>query len=206
MLELDGNTGVSLLQDNTVSTNKIVDSAVTAAKLATATAGAAAPQRMMLTAAKSASGTAVDFSPADGTGIPSWAKKVSVLLNNVSTNGTSVVEVRIGTSSGIESTGYSSNLNIINTSTVGSIFSATGIPTVTDGLATYSRSGSVVLALQDSANNVWVYSGLVTYNPSATGFPAGRKNLAGQLDRIRITAVNGTDTFDAGSVSLLIEG
>ena len=158
-------------------------------------------QRSLTAAVATTSGTAIDF-----TGIPSWAKKVSVLLNNVSTNGTSVVEVRIGTSSGIESTGYSSNLNIINTSTVGSIFSATGIPTVTDGLATYSRSGSVVLALQDSANNVWVYSGLVTYNPSVTGFPAGRKNLAGQLDRIRITTVNGTDTFDAGSVSLLIEG
>jgi hypothetical protein len=30
--------------------------------------------------------------------------------------------------------------------------------------------------------------------------------LSGTLDRVRITTVNGTDTFDAGSVNILYEG
>jgi hypothetical protein len=34
----------------------------------------------------------------------------------------------------------------------------------------------------------------------------GSKTLTGTLTRIRITTVNGTDTFDAGSVNILYEG
>lgn len=35
---------------------------------------------------------------------------------------------------------------------------------------------------------------------------AGHKALAGTLDSIRLTTVNGTDTFDAGAVNILYEG
>jgi len=31
-------------------------------------------------------------------------------------------------------------------------------------------------------------------------------SLSGTLDRVRITTVNGTDTFDAGSINILYEG
>jgi hypothetical protein len=34
---------------------------------------------------------------------------------------------------------------------------------------------------------------------------AGAVTLAGVLDRVRITTVGGTDTFDAGSINLLWE-
>ena len=30
--------------------------------------------------------------------------------------------------------------------------------------------------------------------------------LSSTLDRIRITTVNGTDTFDAGTINILVEG
>jgi hypothetical protein len=33
----------------------------------------------------------------------------------------------------------------------------------------------------------------------------GGVTLSGTLDRLRITTVNGTDTFDAGSVNILYE-
>ena len=35
---------------------------------------------------------------------------------------------------------------------------------------------------------------------------SGSKTLSDTLDRIRITTVNGTNTFDAGSVNILLEG
>jgi hypothetical protein len=35
---------------------------------------------------------------------------------------------------------------------------------------------------------------------------AGAVTLSGTLDRVRITTVNGTDTFDAGSINILYEG
>lgn len=37
-------------------------------------------------------------------------------------------------------------------------------------------------------------------------FSAGAVTLSGTLDRVRITTVNGTDTFDAGSINILYEG
>jgi hypothetical protein len=34
---------------------------------------------------------------------------------------------------------------------------------------------------------------------------AGVKSLSSTLDRVRITTVNGTDTFDAGTINILYE-
>jgi len=34
---------------------------------------------------------------------------------------------------------------------------------------------------------------------------AGSISLGGTLDRVRITTVNGTDTFDAGTINILYE-
>jgi hypothetical protein len=34
----------------------------------------------------------------------------------------------------------------------------------------------------------------------------GSKSLSAALDRVRLTTVNGTDTFDAGSVNIMYEG
>ena len=45
-------------------------------------------------------------------------------------------------------------------------------------------------------------------DPAATGrYTAlgGAKALAGTLNMVRITTVNGTDTFDAGSINILYE-
>jgi len=39
----------------------------------------------------------------------------------------------------------------------------------------------------------------------AASYSAGSKALSDTLDRVRITTINGTDTFDAGSINLLWE-
>jgi hypothetical protein len=38
-----------------------------------------------------------------------------------------------------------------------------------------------------------------------SSYLAGFIALGGTLDRVRITTVNGTDTFDAGSINILYE-
>ena len=50
-----------------------------------------------------------------------------------------------------------------------------------------------------------------TYNLQDSGNIAallggGIKTLSTALDRVRITTVNGTDTFDAGSINIMYEG
>lgn len=143
------------------------------------------------TAQNTTSGTAIDF-----TGIPSWAKRVTVMFNGVSVSGTADLLIQIGTSSGIESTGY------LAVSDVSAFTAAFGIRTQN---AAFAVKGAMVITTLGS--NVWVMT-TNTYLDSGTTARngSGSKTLGGTLDRVRITTSNGTDTFDAGSVNIMYEG
>lgn len=55
--------------------------------------------------------------------------------------------------------------------------------------------------------NTWVANH--TLNNSGANvaiFGGGTCTLSGTLDRVRITTVNGADTFDAGSINISYEG
>ena len=146
--------------------------------------------------AVSASGTSVDF-----TGIPSWVKRITVMFQGVSTSGTSAIQVQLGDSGGIENTGYLSSSSTAG-GTVTAITSGFAICTPA---ATSVVSGHCVLTLIDAANT-WVQTSLVKSATNTMAYSAGDKATSTTLDRVRITTVNGTDTFDAGSVNILYEG
>lgn len=152
------------------------------------------------TSVNSTSGTAIDF-----TGIPSWVKKITVMFNGVSTNGASNTVIRIGSSGGIETTGYAGNcVNIGSTAATYSNL-LTGFETVQTGGATVVQQGQIVIS--NLSGNIWVANGLVGRTDNTFfGMVAGSKTLSGVLDRIRITTVNGTDTFDAGQINIMYEG
>jgi hypothetical protein len=144
------------------------------------------------------SGTSKDF-----TGIPSWAKKITIMFNRVSTNGSSNIGIQIGAGS-VETTGYISNLGGIN-NTPGYFSGGTSLLIVWFNPTTTSlMTGHVTLTLVSS--NLWLHSGVLDNGITAMGVVAGSKTISGTLDRLRITTVNGTDTFDNGSVNILIEG
>jgi hypothetical protein len=155
--------------------------------------------RMVLETAKaSTSGTSVDF-----TGIPSWVKKITVMFQGVSTNGTSDFLIQLGDSGGIETTGYLGASSAIG-ATVASTNYTAGFGSAQNNAANLTH-GSFVITLFES--NTWTIAGLVARsNFAGTITTAGSKTLSDTLDRIRITTSNGTDTFDAGSVNLLLEG
>ena len=145
------------------------------------------------TAQASTSGTSIDF-----TGIPAGVKRITVMFNGVSTNGTSQVEVRIGSGS-VVSTGYASY-----GSTNGSnISSTTGFVTTYTMSAAYSIIGKMEICLV--SGTTYVSGSVLTLNPLNATSGAGNVTLTGVLDRVRITTVNGTDTFDAGSINILWE-
>jgi hypothetical protein len=152
------------------------------------------------TSVASTSGISIDF-----TGIPNWVKRVTVMFNGVSTNGTSGVEVRLGTSGGLQASGYNCVASSISgTNTTNTASSATGAIVVGSSAAA-SRVGSIVFNLLGS--NAWSFSGVTSdLGVSATAHAAGLVSLSGALDRLRLTTVNGTDTFDGGSVNILYEG
>jgi len=152
------------------------------------------------TAVASTSGTSIDF-----TGIPSWVKRITVMFNGVSTNGTSNILFQLGTSSGIDVTGYLGSVTRFGVSALGSAFSSAGFP-LNLNAATEVYAGAITFSLIGS--NAWAASGNFGASNGATYIfvCGGSKTLAGTLDRIRITTVNGTDTFDAGSINILYEG
>lgn len=150
------------------------------------------------TAVATTSGTAVDF-----TGIPSWAKRITVALKGVSSNGSSIITVRLGTSGGVEATGYEGA--VANQGASGSYSNlSTGFACTQTAAAVNAISG--LLTIVHMGGNTWLCSGMVGYTNTAFLTPvAGAKSLAGVLDRIRLTTESGADTFDAGSVNILYE-
>jgi len=153
------------------------------------------------TAQASTSGTSIDF-----TGIPSWVKRITIMYSGVSTNGSSNWLVQLGDSGGIENTGYLGVGTFLGATVAGSNYTA-GFGFSVGG-AGHILHGSAVLTLLSSSTNSWTCMGSLGGTGTAAGFiysTAGAKSLSGTLDRVRLTTVNGTDTFDAGSVNILYE-
>lgn len=146
------------------------------------------------TAQNSTSGTSIDF-----TGIPSWVKRVTVMFNGVSTSGTSNLLVQLGSGS-IQSTGYTSRATTaggtLATSTAGFLISSVLA-------ASDTVFGSCILNVV--TGNTFVGNSFVSLNATQTGASGSGVSLSGAIDRVRITTVNGTDTFDAGSINILYE-
>lgn len=148
------------------------------------------------TAVATTSGTS-----ADALTIPSWVKKITVMLSGVSTNGTSDLQIQLGDSGGVETTGYVSACGAPSTALAASSSTA-GLILTTNTTAADTWQGSVVISLLGS--NTWTAIGSIT-NGATVRSSAGSKTLSATLDRIRLTTVNGTDAFDAGSVSIMYE-
>ena len=149
----------------------------------------------------SASGTSVDF-----TSIPSWVKRITVMLSGVSTNGSSIMLLQLGDSGGVETTGYSGSTQYAASYVAFSSYAGVPLDTASTVAAGTVRSGSIVFTLLDASTNLWsVFGGLGLTTATALILPAGTKALSATLDRVRITTVNGTDTFDAGSINILYE-
>jgi hypothetical protein len=208
----------SAIADGSVSTAKIVDGNVTNAKLASdidaskLTTGtlpiariadaAVTPAKLsqpltLATAQATTSGTSIDF-----TGIPSWAKRVTVMFDKVSANGSSFFLVQLGDSGGFETSGYESFLTAAAT-TVGTDNTTAGFR-AGGGNAARSYRGIIQVCLL--SGNTWVASGTLNDWAANNAYVSGSKTLSDTLTQVRLTTVNGTDTFDAGSVNIMYEG
>jgi hypothetical protein len=154
------------------------------------------------TVVASTSGTSIDF-----TGIPATAKRITVMFSGVSTNGGSAKQIQIGDSGGVETTGYISSGAYFNTG--GSFANAelTSGFIVNSVVASDAIAGSFIISCLSASTNTWTFNGSAATGNSATALllSGGAKSLSATLDRIRITSVNGTDTFDAGSINILYE-
>ncbi len=152
------------------------------------------------TVVASTSGTSIDF-----TSIPSYVKRITVMFDGVSLNGVSHLLVQIGDSGGIETTSYKAQSTISNTGSA-TLNSVAGFP-IYASEAAFTQNGNLIINTLGS--NTWTATGtnaMIGGSANSMNMTGGSKTLSGTLDRIRITTVNGTDTFDAGSINILLEG
>ena len=153
------------------------------------------------TAVASTSGVAIDF-----TGIPSWVKRVTVMFQGVSTSGTSQLLIRLGTGSGptYVTTGYIGYTFNTSSNAVAGTSVTSGVPISNSPASAGNYSGMATIATLGS--NAWVATSyLGGDNTQGTG-GGGSISLGAVLTAVRITTVNGSDTFDAGSINILWEG
>ena len=179
------------------------DAAIAGSKLAdTSVAPAKLSQPLTFETAKATtSGISIEF-----TGIPSWAKRITVTLNGVSTSGGSVLLAQLGTSDGMTIAGYTGLGTYSGTSANISVASTAGIPIGGNSTNAQLRIGTI--SFHNHNANVWVASYAIgmTDGTPYSGHGGGSVALAGTLDRLRIVASNGTDTFDSGSINISYEG
>ena len=206
---LGGNDGAMTLRVGPAG-SKINGLAISAAGVVTAQGNVVAPgfqgrltaggSLTLGTAVNSTSGTSIDF-----TGIPSWARRITVMFAGVSTSGTSNYLLQIGAGS-LDVSGYISTSGILVTTSYASGSSTAGFLLTGSGPeAAALHSGVSVITLL--GGNTYTHFGNLGAILNSRSFSnSGSKTLGGTLDRIRITTANGTDTFDAGSVNILYEG
>lgn len=152
------------------------------------------------TAQASTSGVAIDY-----TGIPSWAKRVHINFAGFSTSGTSVPIIQIGDAGGIEPSGYLGAGSTVTASANSTNFT-TGFGVRSSWTNTLTVHGTITLSLLDAATNTWVANGaLAASDVIGSMLTEGSKSLSATLDRVRITTVGGSDTFDAGLVNIQYE-
>jgi len=156
------------------------------------------------TAVASTSGTSIDF-----TGLPSWIKKITVMFNAVSLSGNSTFRIQLGTGSTTYTTsGYVTFGVTFGAASLGGATDTGGFPIgqnqTAGGTTTYG--GSCVIT--NVSGNIWSYMAVCGGSSTTNGglLGGGSVSLGAALTAVRVTTINGTDTFDAGSINILYEG
>lgn len=138
-------------------------------------------------------------------GIPANAKRITLVFFGVSTNGTATIITQLGTSAGLEASGYlSACVSAGGANSTGGYNAANGIISAWSGMSSGVYSG--VFTLLNAGNNRWVGSGAGGRGDANYAVTCGgSKEIAGTLDRLRIMTANGTDTFDFGQAAVYAE-
>jgi hypothetical protein len=186
------------LTSPTLTTPTITSPTITSPTISgTYTAGTSLISAGTAVNAATGSPTSIDFT------VPTWAKRITVLLSGISTVSTSPLLVQLGVSAGtVESSGYNSTATGF-TGAGGSTTSATAGFVIAYDTASYTVSGQLVISNITSTS--WVAAGIGKLSTAASWSAGGDKTMASSVVNVRFTTIAGNQAFDAGTVNILYE-
>jgi hypothetical protein len=187
-----------------LATNTTNQVSISSAGIVTGTAG-----NLMLvqgTSQNLTSGVAAPF-----TNIPSWVKRITISISNLTsaTTQTSVNIIQLGTGATptYTTTGYLGTAGQFASGTPNTAAYTTGFGLSASNASNLIKSGIATLTLIDAATNTWAFTFTGSMSTGATLALAasGYIALAGALTAVQLTTVNGTDTFATGKINILYE-
>lgn len=137
-------------------------------------------------------------------GVPSGTRRVVMQYNGVSTSGTSNLIIQIGDAGGVETTTYLGSCTSISGATPATAAFTTGFGVTNTTSGAVTLHGASTLTLEDQTDNTWTCTS-VGAGSAVVHIGAGSKALSDELTTVNLTTVNGTDTFDAGGISVIYE-
>lgn len=146
------------------------------------------------------SGTSAEYSS-----IPAGVSRIVVSLAGITPVSTGIVILQLGTTGGVETTGYSGATTFMspNTPQYGGSAHTSGF--IVDYTERGPLHGKVELVKQGTTD-LWVASGCLAKSTiGSTITLAGSKLLTGAISRVKLTTEGGTDTFSVGSFNILYE-
>lgn len=141
--------------------------------------------------------------------IPSYVKRINIHFSGLSLSGTADYLVQLGNASGYLNTNYTSVHSFLRTSANGSTNFTTGF-SFYGSVAAATTSGCGSLILLDSASAIWCWSCIASSVDGTnyrTTHAGGSKSFGAGFvpTKLKVVSSNGTDTFDAGSISISYE-
>lgn len=139
------------------------------------------------------------------TGIPSWVKRITIIMQGLSSTTTTGIFLQIGTNAGgYTSTGYESHSAGINAGT-GQYTNTTSFIMIPNGAtAANTITGHAILTAQQTG--LWVLSGVLLYTQGAGAmqmFAGSISTGINLLDKVALFVPTGF--FDAGSANIIYE-
>ena len=140
-------------------------------------------------------------SSAQLTGIPSWVKRITIVLNSVSTNGSNAIGLQLGSGS-LTTTGYVGNGSTCSNAG-GMVVATSSTYFMVGGAFSSAQNRYGHITLTNVGSNVWMVSAVLGDSGVLQNhWMGGGVALSGALDRVALITA---DTFDNGSYNVLWE-
>ena len=132
------------------------------------------------------------------------ARRITIMIDALSTTGTEDIWLRLGPSGGLVTSGYEGTSSSITASAIASQANSSAFIIVSPTTAAGSHKGRLVLTKENDTDDAWHVEGSISRGTPQTTLVSGRLELGGPLTQLRILTAS-SDTFDAGSFTLVVE-